>query len=199
MEVRPLAAVADLVASRAPAAGDTKVVAVDGPSGSGKSTLARRLRRVLGAPLLHLDALYPGWDGLAAAPGLLVEHVLCPLAEERQAVYRRWDWDAGRWAESHVVSPVPVLVVDGVGSGAVLCAPYLSVLLWVEAPTAVRMRRGIERDGEAYRPHWERWARQEGAMFVADRTRDRADLVIDGAPDAPHDPDTEIVVVRGLA
>ena len=43
----------------------------------------------------------------------------------------------------------------------------------------MRFARGIARDGEAYRPHWERWARQEDALFAADRTRDRADVVLD--------------------
>jgi hypothetical protein len=49
----------------------------------------------------------------------------------------------------------------------------------VEADREVRFARGIARDGEAYRPHWERWARQEGSLFAADGTRDRADIVLD--------------------
>jgi hypothetical protein len=51
--------------------------------------------------------------------------------------------------------------------------------VWVEADRAVRFARGIDRDGEAYRPHWERWARQEESLFAADRTRDGADVVLD--------------------
>lgn len=194
MPVVPLSVVVDLVSSRPAAVGRTKVLAVDGPSGSGKTTLTRRLRRVLSAPSIHLDAIYPGWDGLAEAPGLLVAKVLEPLAAGRPAAYRRWDWDAGVWAESHPVAPSPVLIVEGVGSGATACAPYLSALLWVEAPTDVRMRRGIARDGEAYRPHWERWARQEQVMFAADRTRERADLRIDGDAQVSYDPATQVVL-----
>jgi hypothetical protein len=38
------------------------------------------------------------------------------------------------------------------------------------------MQPGIARDGEAYRPHWERWAAQERAHFAAEGTRERADL-----------------------
>jgi hypothetical protein len=71
-------------------------------------------------------------------------------------------------------------VVEGVGCGARACAPYLSLLVWVEAPRDVRFARGIARDGEAYRPHWERWARQEQALFAAEGTRERADVIIDG-------------------
>jgi dephospho-CoA kinase len=56
---------------------------------------------------------------------------------------------------------------------------YAAVGVWVEADREVRFARGIARDGETYRPHWERWARQEDALFAADRTRDRADVVLD--------------------
>ncbi len=141
-----------------------------------------------------MDALYPGWDGLAEAPALLVEQVLRPLAEHRPAAYRRWHWEEHRWAESHPVAADPVLLVEGVGSGALACAPYLSALVWIEAPREERMRRGIERDGETYRPHWERWARQETSMFASDRTRERADLLVDGDPAQQHDPEAEIVL-----
>jgi hypothetical protein len=39
------------------------------------------------------------------------------------------------------------------------------------------MRRGIDRDGEAFAPYWEAWARSEAEVFARERTRDRADLV----------------------
>lgn len=195
MTVVDLAEVQRLLTSRSARAGTTRVLAVDGPSGSGKTTLARRLRRVLGCRSIHMDAIYPGWDGLAEAPGLLVDQVLRPLAAGRPAAYRRWSWEAHRWAESHDVAPDPVLLVEGVGSGAVACAPYLSAVVWIEAPREERMRRGIERDGEAYRPHWERWAAQEVEMFGRDRTRERADLRLDGAPTLEHDPETQVVLL----
>ncbi|MDO9379065.1 MAG: (d)CMP kinase [Nocardioidaceae bacterium] len=197
MTVLALVDLAAALASSEPRAGTTRVVAVDGPSGSGKTTLARRLRRHLRCRSIHMDALYPGWDGLAAAPGLLVGGVLRPLAEGRPAAFRRWHWGEGRWAESHDVRPAPVLLVEGVGSGALACAPYLSTLLWVEAPTDERFRRGMERDGDTYRPHWQRWAAQEAVMFAADGTRGRADVVVDGASTETHDPATQVVLLAG--
>jgi uridine kinase len=54
----------------------------------------------------------------------------------------------------------------------------VAVRVWVEAATDVRMARGIDRDGEAFRPHWQRWAAQERELFGADRTRERADLIV---------------------
>ena len=48
----------------------------------------------------------------------------------------------------------------------------------VDAPTDLRRRRGLARDGETYAPWWDTWAAQERALFTADRTRERADLVV---------------------
>lgn len=176
------AQLAALVRRRPPSAGGTRVVAVDGPSGSGKTSLAAELATALdGAPVVHLDDLYPGWDGLEDIVPRLLEWVLEPLARGEPARYRRYDWPTGRYAEWHDVPPCPVLVVEGVASGARACAPYLSLLVWVDAPRDLRFARGMARDGEGYRPHWERWARQETAHFAAEGTRDRADVRLDGA------------------
>jgi uridine kinase len=168
---------------QAPArAGSTRVVAVDGPGGSGKSTLAARLASLLEAPVVHMDDLYPGWDGLAAAGPLLRDWVLEPLARGRPVRYQRYDWSLDAYGDWVDVPAADVLVVEGCASGSRIVAPYLTLLVWVEAPRDVRFARGIERDGEAYRPLWERWARQEDALFAAERTRERADYRVDGAP-----------------
>ncbi|WP_248961596.1 AAA family ATPase [Sphaerisporangium perillae] len=155
------------------------VIVVDGPSGSGKTTLGRALAAELDATLVHMDDLYPGWDGLRGGAERLVEWILRPLAGDRPARWRRYDWTLAAYAEWHEVPRTRPLVVEGAGAGAAAAGPYISLLIWMEAPLAVRRARALERDGDTYRPHWERWARQEGAYFAADRVRDRADLVID--------------------
>jgi hypothetical protein len=53
------------------------------------------------------------------------------------------------------------------------------VCVFVDADRMLRMSRGLARDGDTYRPHWERWAAQEEAVFAADDTKARADLVLD--------------------
>lgn len=158
--------------------GRTAVVAVDGPSGSGKTTLARGLVDALGCPVVHMDELFPGWDGLADAVPLLVQQVLVPLSRGERATYRVWDWEASDWGDSRTVDPVPVLVVEGCASSVGEARDFAAVRVWVEAPRGERMRRGITRDGETFRPHWERWAAQEQALFTSDRTRDHADVVV---------------------
>ena len=57
----------------------------------------------------------------------------------------------------------------------------LDLRVWIDAPRELRRRRGIDRDGDSYAPHWSRWEAQELALFAADRTSDRADVVLDGS------------------
>jgi cytidylate kinase len=171
-------ALAALARARPPRCGRARLVCVDGPSGSGKTTLAGRLAPLLGAAVLHMDDLYPGWDGLAASVGLLHEQVVVPLAAGRPARWRGWDWAAERPGEVHELGVPGALVVEGAGCGSRVVAAHASLLVWVEAPSDVRRARGLARDGEAYRPHWERWAAQERALFAEERTRERADVVI---------------------
>jgi uridine kinase len=159
------------------------VVAVDGPSGAGKTTLADGVENALASVgtvvVVHMDHLYPGWDGLPQAPDLLATQVLEPLARGGRAAYRLWSWVRDDWAGTREVPPCRYLVVEGCGSSVGPARAYAAVSVFVDADAALRMRRGIERDGEAYRPHWQRWADQEAALFAADATRERADLVLD--------------------
>jgi uridine kinase len=171
------------ISSAQPRCGATKVVAIDGPSGAGKTDFAGALaERLPSAHLLHMDDLYPGWDGLEQAVADLHDHVLAPLARGERATYRRWDWEHDRYAERHGIPATNLLLVEGVGAGTGSGAELESVLIWLEADRAVRFRRGIERDGDSYLPHWRRWAAHEEALFAGDGTRDRADLVMNTTP-----------------
>lgn len=176
---RAAAGVVQAARSARPRCGGTVVIAVDGPSGSGKTTVAAILARELAAPVVQMDDLYPGWDGLADGVGLVTSQVLEPLARGERPAYRVWDWGRGHWGGTRAVPPANLLIVEGVGSSVGPAGYYAALRVWVEADLQTRMRRGIERDGEAFRPHWQRWAAQEEALFAADGTRERADIVID--------------------
>jgi para-aminobenzoate synthetase len=163
---------------RGPRCGSTTVVAVDGPSGSGKTDVTAAFAPRLDARVLSMEQLYRGWRGLDASTPVLVGQVLGCLAEDRPATFRAWDWAASAPGEPVTVEPGGVLVLDGVGSGAALARPYLSALLWLEAPADVRRRRAIQRDGTTYEPWWDVWADQEREHFGREGTRAAADLVV---------------------
>jgi chloramphenicol 3-O-phosphotransferase len=173
-----VAEIVALVDAREARCGTTHLVAIDGPSGAGKTTLAAQVAAALAAPTVHMDDLYPGWDGLHAATARLWSWVAEPLQSGHPARYRRWDWTAGEYAEWVQLPPSEVIVLEGCGSGALPGGSVLSALVWVEADEAVRKARGLARD-PGYAPFWDRWATQERALYAADRTRERADLVVD--------------------
>jgi len=168
------------LATAPPRLGRTRLVCVDGPAGSGKTTLAGRLAGALRAPVVHMDDLYDGWT-LTGAFERLTTGVLRPLAEGRPGAYARYDWHAGRFEDELTAVPVPeVLVVEGCGSAPRAVDPWASLRIWVEAPQAVRLIRGIARDGAALEAEWLRWQDEEARAFAADDTRARADVLVDG-------------------
>ncbi|MEP7089499.1 MAG: 4-amino-4-deoxy-L-arabinose transferase [Nocardioidaceae bacterium] len=188
------AGVVSEVLGRPPSLGSTRLVCVDGPAGSGKTTLAAALNRSFrdalrpqGAAadrahvqLIHMDNVFAGWTGLDAGMATVATSVVPPLAEGRAGRYRRYDWHRGGFAEERVVGPVDVLLVEGVGSGASAYDDKITCLIWVDTPSDVRLARGLERDGERLRDSWLAWSVQEDVMFARERTRERADLVVDG-------------------
>jgi uridine kinase len=159
--------------------GGTKVLAIDGRSGSGKTTLAEALAAELSAPVVSLDYLYGGWDGLASGIELLVSDVLEPLSLGRTALVPGYDWVREAWDEPAPLDPPQTLIVEGAGAGARRAAAHASVLVWLEAPSSVRKKRALDRDGGTFAPHWDRWAAQEDAMLARECTPGRADLVIE--------------------
>lgn len=179
---------ARLIDRRAPACGTTKVIAVDGPSGAGKTDFATGLGAALGSPVLHLEDIYPGWSGLDRTPALVVDGVLASLALGEPGAVARWDWENGRPSTKIRFAPTSLLILDGVGSGARVCRPFLSFLIWLDAPLSTRKSRALARDGDTYAPFWDMWAAQERAMFTSDGIKAAADVVVDTAEDGILDP-----------
>lgn len=171
-------AIKALLLAAPPRAGWTRVLAIDGRSGAGKTVLAQRLGVELGAPVVSMEYLYDGWDGLDRGIARLVSAVLEPIAAGRVARVPRYDWDAGDWAAPWELAPPDFLIVDGVGAGAEAAARYASAIIWLEAPRTVREKRALDRDGEAFAPYWSQWAAQEDVMLARERTPERADLIV---------------------
>lgn len=158
---------------------EARVVLIDGHSGSGKTSLAEELAPLLGASILQVEDLYPGWDGLADG-SLAVAEAL------RKGQYRRYDWNQGRFGRTSQIDPLRPLVIEGCGAirAETLEAarqwsdgsPVYSV--WVQCPPPVRRERALARDGETFRPYWERWAAQEDALFAQTHPVELSDKVL---------------------
>jgi uridine kinase len=127
-----------------------------------------------------MDNVFAGWAGLEQGMATVADGVVSPLRCGQVGRYRRYDWHRGTFAEEREIAPCEVLVVEGVGSGQAVYADAITCLVWVDTPADVRLRRGLDRDGEEMRAHWLAWRKQEDAMFARQRTRERADVVVDG-------------------
>ena len=133
------------------------VVTIDGYSGSGKSTLAAALARLVnGWQVLHLDDWYPGWDGLEAGADI-ARRIAADLRAGRASSYEAWDWENGT---TGATIPVPLAPTIIEGCGAIEAEADLAV--WIADPGEdERRHRALERDGQTYAPHWQRWADQD--------------------------------------
>jgi len=155
----------DQVRSAEPRCGQVRVVAVDGGAAAGKSSLAAALAaRLDAAAVLCTDDLLDGWGGQFDFWPRLRTGVLEPLAAGRPGSYRRFDWNAMRFAET-VAVPVPsVLLVEGVSTlGA--CAGRLSLGILLDVPRELRERRWARRDGPLGRPELD-WLAAEDRYFA---------------------------------
>lgn len=159
-------------------ASEPAVLLIDGRSGSGKTTLAEKLAARYGAQILPVEALYPGWEGLAEGSAAV------PAVLDR-GWYRRYDWVLGGFADRVELAPGPLIVE---GCGAVTRASLAAAsrwaqrhglsggdsrngvrALWLELGERERRERALSRDGETFAPHWDRWAEQEAAHFAEHR------------------------------
>lgn len=156
-----------------------RVIAVDGPSGAGKSTYAARLAAVLGAPTVGTDEFPVPWDGEVLAWWPPVRRLLGALADGRPAVYRPYDWRSGSFLAPRTLRPPHVLLLEGVGTA--WAGTPAALRIWVDAPAPLRRARAARRDGEGSLPAWDSWALAEARHFAADRTRERADLLVEGS------------------
>ncbi|HEX6500088.1 MAG TPA: AAA family ATPase [Micromonosporaceae bacterium] len=183
-----LASLVDAVLARPPRLGRVRLVAVDGPTGAGKSTFAERLAAAFRAvdvrvAVVPTDDLLDGWEDIVTFWPRLERRVLTPLSRGEPARYRPYDWGLRRFGDSwQVIDPPDVLLLEGVTSARSEVRDRLSLAVFVDAPERLRLDRVLTRDGAEVRVDLLRWIAAERAHFVADGTRQAADVVVDAAP-----------------
>lgn len=163
------------------------ILLIDGHSGSGKTTFAGHLQGVLGWPVIHLEDVYPGWHGLAAASKLVATSIINPAIPAQQRGFQRWDWYAGDFAEWVATPAGGSLIIEGCGA---LTAANLGAAkaigdgqvwgVWVDLDTRTRYRRAMERDAN-FEPHWNLWAEQEDEFYGAHHPQSLAHWRVDAS------------------
>jgi len=178
------------------AVGGIRIIGVDGPVGSGKSTLAARISARIGAPVVQMDD-FVSWVDLVGWWPRFEAQVLNPLLSGRDARYQVRDWENDEFGTSlngwMTVEWSPVVVFEGLTCTRAAIADRLAYRIWVEAPDDVRLRRGLERDGDTHRDLWLASMTTERQFFADDATRTRADIRVTGNADIAHDQESEVV------
>jgi uridine kinase len=160
----------------------TPLILIDGRAGSGKSTFAERLQQKLfadgeSAPrVIHMDAIFEGWDGLSLGSDHLVRFILNPLARGETASWQDWSWvrnERSTWREFSGGTP---LIVEGCGSLTERSKAHADISIWLEATEETRRERWLQR--ERHLDKFDFWAAQELDFYAREKSQSLADLVI---------------------
>lgn len=153
------------------------LVGIGGHGGAGKSTLAALIP---GATVVGTDEF---WDGAEFELSRLRREVLEPLLAGMPAEYHGYDWrERRRFDEPRTVRPEGIVVVEGVCALHRMLREAYDVRVWVEAPRAVRLARGVARDGESARSTWEEvWMPSEERYVARDDPVSCAQVIVDGS------------------
>tara|TARA_R100000306_G_scaffold60561_1_gene60795 strand:- start:1423 stop:2106 length:684 start_codon:yes stop_codon:yes gene_type:complete len=192
-EVTQYEALVDLILERP---GPVRLVAVDGPGGAGKSTFAARLEAAAAdrAFVVHTDDFASAEEPINWWPRLK-SSVIEPIVDGRTGRFRRYDWNQRALAEWIVVPRRPIVIIEGVSSSRLEWHNHLAFVVWMETAPDARLGRGLERDGDDMLDQWMEWMAAEDRHFDRDGARGRADLLVDGNPELPHDAKTEFVAL----
>lgn len=167
------------------------IILIDGRAASGKSTFAASLQNKLFKELeqlprlIHMDDLYPGWEGLRAGSNYLNQQILQPLSKGNTASWQIWDWANSKrgnptepgngWREFDLSAP---LIVEGCGALSRVSKEYAQLSIWIEAEPEQRRQRWSEREGQRFDDYWPIWLSQEDEFYQDEKSSQLADLVV---------------------
>jgi hypothetical protein len=204
-----LTTVVNAVTRRGLDQGRPVVLAVDGRSNSGKTTLAERIRDLVPrSVVIHTDDI--AWEHSRFGwADLLIDGILVPVRQGQAVSYRppRWE-EHGREGSLEVPDGCPLLIIEGDGAGRREVAHLIDTLIWVQTDEREIGRRSVARAGNrpaadlANQAHdgapfdEDGWLAEEIPFNTAQRTWERAGLIVCGSPEIPYDPGTQIVIAR---
>jgi hypothetical protein len=136
------------------------------------------------ASLVQIDD-FVSWNDVSGWWPRFDDQVVQPLLSGDDAHYQVRDFENDPYGTSlggwKTVPWSPLVIFDGVTCTRRAVAEVLAYRIWVEAPDEIRLARGLIRDGERAQHLWLTWMEEERDFFSKDATRDRADLLVNGA------------------
>lgn len=158
----------------------TRIIAIDGCRGAGKSTLAHMLSsQLMDCPIIHTDD-FASWDNPLSWYSRMIEQVLNPLSENKVSEYQKYDWAKRTLTDWIRVEPSEVLIIEGVSFSRQEFRRFLTFSIFVRTKRDLRLKRGLERDGESALDLWTQWMKQEDEYVQRDEPEKFVNLVLDG-------------------
>lgn len=159
------------------------LIAIDGPSGSGKSYFAKRLSNILfNSFIIEMD-YFISWNSLDLGVDRAINQLFEPIIKDGKARYQARDWindffgdSLSDWKE---VPESEYYIFEGISSSRLEYSKYLDIVIWIESPEELSIKRGLERDGNELLHNWKRFKLLEKDFFKKDRTKLRAEYVVD--------------------
>ena len=171
------------------------LIGIDGCGGSGKSTFAAELSNSLGSvPVIHIDDFYKSSQErslLTSSKPIgcqfdwqrLERDVLKPLKAGSEANYQRYDWNMDCLADWRNIQDLSPIIIEGIYVLRPELLMYYDLRLWIECPRDLRLKRGLERDGENARSQWEDdWMNEEDIYIAKFNPHLQAHKIIQGMP-----------------
>jgi uridine kinase len=169
----------------------TPIILIDGKAAAGKTSLANQLAESVFQTdkqlpkIIHMDDLYPGWEGLRAGSHYLIQNILVPLAAGKAASWQIWDWELGTRGNSaepgngwREFDGGNLLIVEGCGSLSRQARELANLGVWVEGELQERKERFSKRDSTVFDEFWGIWAAQEDEFYQEEKSELLADYRI---------------------
>jgi hypothetical protein len=134
---------------------------------------------------------------------------LVPAHQGRAVSYRPPPWNEhGREGSIEVPADCPLLIIEGDGAGRREVTHLVDTLIWVQADEREAARRSaaraatppsadlVNKAAEGTPFDEEEWMAEEIPFNAAQRTWERADIIVCGTPEIPYDRSTEIVIAQ---
>lgn len=168
------------------------IIAIDGLGGAGKSTLAESLSKFdLRSKIVRMDDFYLPSNKRCSSDDKeipvggnfdlqrLEQEVIIPFKNFKLTSYQKYNWLKDILEEWDEVKPGNLLIIEGVYSLHTILNKYYDVKVWVECNAGLRLKRGLERDGEDTEDLWTKeWMPLENQYIIQQNPVQYVDYIV---------------------